>query len=374
MSDNERKKIIVSVISDLTTDQRVIRICTTLQAMGFEVLVMGRNLKGSLPLEKYVFTAIRLRCFFTRGTLQYAEFMIKLFFRLFFTKTDYLLANDLDTLLPNFLVSRLRRKYLFYDTHEYFTEVEELTRSPFKKKIWKKIEDNIFPKLKTVYTVTNSVRNAYEKEYPIHIGVIRNLPVTVSVTPAPIPENWKDKIILIVQGAGMNMGKSCIEMIDALPLLGKRFHLVFIGGGTAWNLLKRRRQELQLHDRIDMIDRMPPAKLKTYTAIAHLGISLESPKVKNYLYSLPNKVVDYIHAGVPVLATAVPEVKQIIDEYKCGLCITDTSPGFIARTITELFNDEKKYQSLKANTKRAAEDLCWEKEQGKLEDIYRTFL
>lgn len=371
---NKRKKITVSVITDLATDQRVIRICTTLQTMGFDVHVVARELPGSLPLETYAFTASRLRCFFSKGTMQYAEFMTRLFLRLFFTKTDYLLSNDLDTLLPNYIISKLRRRYLFYDTHEYFTGVPELDASPFKKEIWKAIEDWIFPKVKTVYTVNHSVKNEYEKEYGVPVSVIRNVPFTKEITPAPLPESWKDKIILLAQGAGLNEGRSCVEMIDAMPYLDERFHLVFIGSGNYWKQLEEKRKELHLEHRIDMMERMLPSVLKTYTPLAHLGISLDSFHYKNFLFNLPNKVFDYIHAGVPLFATAIPEIKQIIDEYQCGIYTTDTSPKAIAERILALFADEKYYLFVKNNTQLAAKELCWEKEEEKLKIIYQPFL
>ncbi len=371
---NKRKKIIVSVITDLATDQRVIRICTTLQNIGFDVHVIARQLRNSLPLENYAFAASRIRCSFTKGTAQYAEFMTKLFFRLLFTKGDYLLANDLDTLLPSYLVSKLKSKYLFYDTHEYFTGVPELANSPAKRKIWKKLEDFLFPKLKTVYTVNDSVKNEYQNEYHLPISVVRNVPVTKTIITAPLPDNWKGKIILLAQGAGLNEGRSCIEMIDALPLLDECFHLVFIGGGTAWEMLKQRRQELHLEHRIDMMERMLPSQLKTYTPLAHLGISLDSFTDKNCLFNLPNKVFDYIHAGVPLFATAIPEIKYIVDQYQCGICITDTSPKAIAERITALFNNEEEYYFFKNNTRLAAKELCWEKEEEKLNAIYQSFV
>lgn len=369
-----KKKIVVSVITDLATDQRVIRICSTLQEMGFEVTVLARKFSDSLTLEKYNFKARRFRCYFRKGTMQYAEFMIQLFFRLMFTRTNYFLANDLDSLLPNYLVSKIRPKYLFYDTHEYFTGVPELTNSPIKYKIWKGIEDWIFPKLKTVYTVNDSVKNEYEKEYPVKLKVIRNVPFTTHILPSTMPANWDGKIILLAQGAGLNPGRSCIEMIDAMPYLDDRFHLVFIGGGTAWEDLKKRREELKLENRIDMLGKMLPSKLKSYTALAHLGLSMDSFEDKNYLFNLPNKVFDYLQASVPLFATAIPEVKKIIDDYDCGIAITNTAPDYLAEVITELFANSDRYNELKQNAAQAAKDLCWEKEEEKLKDIYRPFL
>ena len=370
----KKKKITVSVISDLATDQRVIRISSTLQQMGFEVLVIARQLRNSLPLEQYPFAATRIRCYFSKGIMQYAEFMLKLFLKLLFTKTDYLLANDLDTLLPDFLISKLKNKYLFYDTHEYFTGVPELAHSPLKRKVWKRLEDIIFPKLKTVYTVNDSVKNEYEKEYHIPIGIIRNVPVTRHVVPASLPPNWQGKIILLAQGAGFNEGRSCVEMIEAMPYLDSRFHLVFIGGGNQWGKLQQRRKELHLEERFDMLPKMLPLVLKTYTPLAHLGISLDTFTDKNCLFNLPNKIFDYIHAGVPIFSTAIPEIKNIVDTYHCGIYITNTSPQAIAKCITALFADKPYYELLKSNTLVAAKELCWEKEAEKLKTIYSPFL
>lgn len=371
---NPKKQITASVISDLATDQRVIRICNSLQQMGFEVSVIARHLNNSLPLEAYLFKTKRIHCYFTKGIMQYAEFNIKLFFVLLFTKTYYLLANDLDTLLPNFLISKLRGKYLFYDTHEYFTGVPELSHSHAKRKAWKKLEDWIFPKLKTVYTVNTSVKNEYEGEYHVPVSIVRNVPVTQKLTMAEMPQHWKDKIILLAQGAGFNEGRSCMEMVEAMPYLDKKFHLVFIGGGNQWEKLMQKRTELGLENRFDMLNKMLPSTLKTFTSMAQLGISLDSFTDKNCLFNLPNKVFDYLHAGVPMLVTAIPEVKKVVEQYGCGICIIDTSPQSIACIITNLFNNGDHYKTMKKNAILAAKDLCWEKEEEKLKTIYATFL
>lgn len=372
-----KKRILVSVISDLSTDQRVIRICNSLQSMGFSVTVIARCFKDSLPLQSYLFQAERIHCYFRKGILQYAEFNLKLFGRLLFRKTDYFLSNDLDTLIPNFMVSRVRRKYLFYDSHEYFTGVPELRHSPLKRKTWKKVEDLILPRLRTVFTVNQSVKDAYEQEYPqLNFTIVRNVPVTsaVEITPAPLPERWKDKIILMAQGAGLNEGRSCMELIEALPLLDARFHVVFIGGGTAWHALQARRKELQLEHRIDMMDKMLPSQLKSYTRLAHIGFSLDSFEDKNCLFNLPNKIFDYLHAGIPIIATAIPEVKLIVEQYACGVCLYDTSPLTLSATITALIEDKKRYEMYIDNAKKAAMELCWEKEEGILKAVYQNYL
>ena len=368
------KKITVSVISDLTTDQRVIRISSTLQHMGFDVTVIARAFPDSLALESYPFKAKRIRCYFRKGFLQYAEFNLKLFFRLLFCKTDYLLANDLDVLMPNYIISKLRNKKIFYDTHEYFTGVPELKNAPVKRKIWKWIEDRIFPKLKVVYTVNDSVKNTYENEYGNKLGVIRNVPVTSNTASKPLPKEWEGKKILLMQGAGINVGRGGLELLEAMRLLSNDYLLVYIGGGTQWETIAQNRIAWQLEDRVEMIGKLPPSQLKQYTGLAHIGFSLDSFDDINYLFNLPNKIFDYIHAGVPLIATAIPEVERIVESYKCGICIPDLKPATIAKAITAMMEDKTVYDQYKLNCLEAAKELCWENESKKLIAIYQPYL
>lgn len=368
------KKILVSVISDLTTDQRVIRICSTLQQMGFEVTVLARSFDNSLPLDEYIFKANRIKCNFRKGILQYAEFNFKLFWQLLFSKTDYFLANDLDTLIPNFIVGKLRGKKLMYDTHEYFTGVPELKDSHLKRKIWKFFENWIFPKLKTVYTVNNSVRSKYFEEYGNEIGIVRNVPITEMVEPYPLPKHWENNIILMMQGAGINEGRGGIELLEAMKYLPDNFLLVMIGSGTQWEEIKQKRIEWNLMDKVEMIDKLPPAKLKKYTGLATIAFSLDSFGDLNCLYNLPNKIFDYIHAGVPVIATAIPEVKYIVEKYRCGVCIESNAPQILADTVLKMMADQQTYDVYKQSCVAAAKELCWENEREILKAIYKPYL
>ena len=368
------KTITVSVISDLTTDQRVIRICDTLQKMGFNVFVIARSFKNSLPLDKYSFKATRIQCYFRKGIMQYAEFNFKLFCKLMFCKTDYLLANDLDVLIPNYVLGKVRSKFLFYDTHEYFTGVPELKNSHVKRKVWKFFEDIIFPKLKVVYTVNNSVKNKYFEQYRNKISVVRNVPVTKNKNPLELPEKWKNKTILLLQGAGVNEGRGGIELLEAMKYLPENYLLVFIGSGNQWENIKQKRILWNLQDKVEMIDKLPPAALQQYTALAQIGFSLDSFDDLNCLYNLPNKIFDYMHAGVPVIATAIAEVKYIIDKYKCGVLIKSNDAKTIAAAVINILKDQIIYESYKINCLKAAAELCWENESKKLEKIYQPYL
>jgi len=116
------QRIIISVTNDLVSDQRIKKICNTLQELNYDIILVGRLLSNSLPLKRD-YKIIRMRLLFKNGFLFYAEYNIRLFLKLLFLRKDILLANDLDTLLPNYLISKIFSKKLVYDSHELFTEV-----------------------------------------------------------------------------------------------------------------------------------------------------------------------------------------------------------------------------------------------------------
>ena len=130
------QRVVVSVTNDLSTDKRVHKICSTLQKNGFDVLLLGRKKNNSIELLPRSYDTRRMNLFFEKGALFYAEFQLRLFLILLFEKYSVLYANDLDTLLPNYLSSIIKKKLLIYDTHELFCEVPELQNRPYKKKIW----------------------------------------------------------------------------------------------------------------------------------------------------------------------------------------------------------------------------------------------
>lgn len=370
----KRRKIIVSVISDLVSDQRVHKVCIYLIQKGYEVILVGRQFSQSQPVGDRVYKTERLQCYFKKGILQYAEFNLKLFFWLIGKKADVYLSNDLDTLLPNYLHSTFRNKHLVYDSHEYFTGTPELQHKTTKRKVWQWLEKKLMPKADFLYTVNQSIADLYKKDYDVNMRVVRNVPLvskSIIYTGSPIFE--KNKFVLLLQGAGINKDRGAEELIEAIALLPDNFLLLLIGSGDAWDTLKNKTQQLHLHEKIHFIEKVPFEKLKHYTSKAHLGISLDKPNCINHQLSLPNKVFDYIHAGVPVLASNMVEVKKVIDTYEVGHCIDEITPVTIADAIKWIHNHPEVYQKWKENTKKAAEALTWENEQ-KVLDSYFSLL
>lgn len=357
----------MSVISDLVTDQRVHKVCMYLHEKNLDVLLVGRSFSNSHVLESRAYRSRRLSCFFRKGPLQYIEFNLRLLLFLLFEPATFLVSNDLDTLAPNYLVSRVKSIRLVYDAHEYFTGVPELMDRPIKRSIWKWLEARMLPKIKRSYTVNNSIRELYKKEYGINMEVVRNLPYRQEVE-KPGPEVIPYRLIL--QGAGMNRDRGIEETILAMKQLPDFFSLLLVGGGSIWNELQLMTKSENLDDRIQFIPTLPFAQLRAVTQTAWLGISMDKPVSPNNTYSLPNKLFDYIHSGIPVVASSLPEVKTIIEQYAVGLCIDQVTPESIASAIQFVYHHPDKYHEWQRNTAIAAAELNWDMETQQLGKVY----
>jgi glycosyltransferase involved in cell wall biosynthesis len=368
-------RVILTVSNDLASDQRVRKMCLTLVQKGYEVFVIGRRLAHSADYNPGSYAAHRMKLMFNRGPLFYAELNIRFFIFLLFKKADVIHANDLDTLLPAWLVATIRRKKLVYDTHEYFTGVPELQNRPFTRKVWKSIERFILPRLPYVITVNDSIARLYEKEYGLSkIHVIRNIPVAqteiIPASPAMLGRLPENTFRLIIQGNGINMDRGAEEAVEAMQWLNDCC-LIIAGSGDVLPLLHRKVEALQLQKRVIFFEKMPYAQLMGLTAMCHLGLSLDKDTNINYKLSLPNKLFDYLRAGIPVLSSNLPELRNIIESYNVGWLLEEVAPRVLADKIQFIVSDLSGYKSVKSTISEAAKQLCWENEVLSLKHIYK---
>ena len=367
--------MIVSVINDLVTDQRVHKVCQTLSGMGFDVLLVGRRLKVSPKMEQRPYRTHRMRLFFEKGPLFYLEFQFRLLFFLLFHRARLLVSNDLDTLAPNRVTAFLKSIPLVYDAHEYFTGVPELMHHPLKRKTWKLLERICLPKVNEAFTVNASIAGLYEKEYGIHMKVVRNLPEKF---PFQVADRRQlglpyDKRILILQGSGINIQRGAEELVEALQYIDNTVLLV-LGGGDVLPLLRQQVSALKLSDKVLFRPRMPYQEMMQYTAVSDLGLSLDKGHSVNYLFSLPNKIFDYIHAGIPVLVSDLPEVRKVVESYAVGDFIPSHDPVQIADKINDIFAHPERMTNWKLNTEKARRELNWEKESEVLKTVYKQYV
>jgi glycosyltransferase involved in cell wall biosynthesis len=361
------KRVYIAVTNDLITDNRVHKVAQTLLKSNAEVILLGAKKYQNMPVGKRQYATKRFTMLFKKGFLFYAEYNIRLFLFLLFRKFDIIVANDLDTLLASYCASLIRRKKIVYDSHEFFTEVPELVHRKFPRRVWLLIEKLILPHIPFAYTVSESIAKTYQKLYNIEMKVVKNFPL-YNFGSIDFVETKNGQYQILYQGA-LNVGRGLEQMIDAMPFL-ENVHFNIIGDGDLTNKLKNQVKEKKLENKITFKGRIPFQELTAETQKADLGIALEENIGLNYYYALPNKLFDYIQSGVPVLVSPFPEMQKIVNKYNIGTVYDHKEPKMLAKKIDEIFRLKNRYQKWKNNTRKAAKELCWEKEEKILIDIY----
>jgi len=377
------KRIYFTVTNDLNYDQRMIRICRSLAANGYSVVLVGRRQTGSIPLKNEPFGQKRLACWFSKGKLFYMEYNTRLFFYLLTRRMDAICAIDLDTILPCLLVSRLKKVVRIYDAHELFSEMKEVISRPAVKKAWTRLERMTVPRFPQGYTVSQSIAEEFRKRYAVEYELIRNVPVLQDVRP-PESRVTKERSLpannalpaagekyILYQGAvnearGLEFLIPAMQDIDCL--------LLICGEG---NLLKECRAltaEYGLEDKVRFTGRIEPGPLAEITGNAYIGINLVEPVGLNQLYSLANKFFDYMHAAVPQVSMDFPEYRRINEERPIGLLIDDLSEKKIKAAINNLLENDVLYHMLQDNCKTARLLYNWQEEEKKLLRFYKKML
>lgn len=359
--------------NDLYTDQRVHKVCTFLFENGFEVMLLGRFLPNSKSLESRSYATRRFALWFKKGALFYANLNLRFFFYLLFHKCDLILANDLDTLLAARIAQKIKGNCeLVYDSHEFYTGVPELVARPRVQKIWEKIEARIFPRLKKIYTVNQSIADLYEAKYKKKLVVVRNVSPMIGVLKAVTRADYQfpaDKKMLILQGAGINVDRGAEELVEAMIQVEDAF-LAIVGDGDVVPQLMDYVQRNHLEEKVFFLGKKPYSEMLAISRLADIGLSLDKGTNINYQNSLPNKIFDYIQAGTPILASDMKEVKHIIEGYQVGEVVREVTSAELAKKLNILLKNDKKRAEYAENCLKAAQILNWENESKQLEQIY----
>lgn len=357
------KKIYFTVTNDLTYDQRMHRICNSLAAAGYGVVLVGRNLRHSLPLSAERYGQKRLRCFFNKGFLFYAEYNLRLLAYLFAQKPDAVCAVDLDTILPCLLVSKVKSVPRIYDAHEYFTEMKEVRTRPLVKRFWTAVERFAVPKFQHGYTVSQGLADAFAETYNRRYGVIRNLPVLQPLRTAP-----REKFILY--GGAVNEGRGFEVLIPAMKEINCK--LVICGDGNFMDKLIALIKVHGVEHKVELKGMTLPADLRAVMGKAWLGVGLAEREGLNQWQALPNKFLDYMHAGLPQVAVNFPEYRKINNEYEVAVLMDLLSPKAVAATVNDCLKDESSWVRLHRNSLKAREVFCWQREENILLRFYQS--
>ena len=367
---NRSGNLIFAVTNDLSYDQRMIRICSSLARAGYQVTLVGRFLPASIPLAPMPYHQFRMRCINNTGFLFYAEFNIRLLFYLLYNKAALVCAIDLDTILPCYLASVIKNIPRVYDAHELFCEMKEVVTRPRIYRFWKSIEKFAIPRFKHGYTVNKLIADIFEKEYGVRYEAIRNVPYKFKKPADPITLH-NNKRFILYQGA-VNEGRSFETLIPAFKSIDA--NLVICGDGNFMHQAKQIVKDYHLENKIRFTGWLSPDILKSYTASAYIGVNIIENNGLSNQFSLSNRFFDYIQTGLPQVCVDYPAYREINNEYNCAYLIKNTDTPTIAAALNRLLTDEKLYNELQENCEKAASKYNWNIEEQKLLNFYKIIL
>ena len=364
-------RLLFAATTDLVHDQRMQRICGSLQAAGYQVELVGwaRPASEALPAQSY--RQYRLRGWFQTGKLFYLEYNLRLLLHLLRRRADAWCAVDLDTALPMWLRARLGGQPLVYDAHELFTETPEVVGRPAVQRAWRWVEGFVVPRARLAYTVGPALARVFEARYGRPFAVVRNAsrPGPPLAAAAAAPGGGGGYVLY--QGV-LNVGRGLEALLDAMPQV--RGRLVLCGEGDCSAALRARAAGLGLlaSGQVEFRGYVRPDALRAVTAQAAVGVMLLENRGLSYYYSLANKFFDYVHAGIPQVLIDFPEYRALNETHDVAELVPDLAPGPLAAALNRLLpgGDAARAQQLAANCRRAAPHLSWEREEKVLVDLY----
>jgi len=356
--------IYFTVTNDLSYDQRMDRICNSLAQEGYNVCLIGRTTKKSIPLIHKAYQQKRLNCFFQKGKRFYIEYNFRLFFFLLFKKMDAICAIDLDTILPCFWIARLKKIEKIYDAHELFCEMKEIVSRPAVYKIWKSIERYTVPHFTHCYTVNQIIADEFQKMYGIKAEVIRSMALKKADN-----TNAKKERFILYQGA-VNEGRCFETLIPAMKMVDST--LIICGDGNFMEQAQKLVIEHQLQEKVIFKGMLPPDELRHFTQSAYIGITLFDAEGKSNYYSLANRFFDYLHNGTPQICVNFPIYASMNNLHEIAVLVNDTETQTLANAINQLLHDETKWNRLHQQCAAAASVWNWQNEEKKLIGFYRN--
>jgi len=178
--------------------------------------------------------------------------------------------------------------------------------------------------------------------------------------------------IILYQG-GIIKGRGLENLIVAMRYV-KSPILIIMGEGRIKKELKNLALNYKVSKRVFFVDAVPPKEVLFYACSANIGVApIENINFSKY-YCLPNKLFEYLMAGLPVAVSDLPEMAKIVKEYEVGEIFDPDDPKDIARTINEILKKKTKYNLMKDNIKKVVKVYNWENESTKLIKVYETLL
>ena len=358
-------------------DSRVRREAEALVEAGHDVTVLELAAVDSDRLDGYARRSV-LPPAWVKRRIPFALYRLA-FFATFVrgilaVRPDVVHAHDAAMLLPGLVGSRLTGAKLVYDSHELATSV------PYRERTWalfvEAIERLAVPRAVAVITVSDSIADRLRERYrlshrPVVVRNVTDLELDPDQQAGLREAVGADSAPLVLHQGAAAPDRGCETLVRSLAHLPDPVRLVFLGDGEPGfdARLRTLADDLGVGDRVTILPSVPLDRLLAHTREADLGVTLLEDTCENHRLALPNKLFEYVAAGVPVVASDFPEMGRVVRDYGIGWTTDPADPAGVAAAISDGLA-QRGDEELAERLRRAAAELRWPVERGRLVELY----
>lgn len=295
---------------------------------------------------------------------------------------DLIHAHDANTLMVVGCAARRLRVPFVYDSHELWTKRNIAISRPLAKRLEGPMERYWIRRAAGVITVSPGIVGWLQDNYGLAQAptLVRNIPPLSTATPLASSGRLRELAGLdadssvIVYCGSITTNRGIERGIEALPYLDEKVHLVLLGPGSPAQLaiVASLAKSLGVTDRVHVVGAVPSEEVSAAMADAEVSLVLTRPVVLSYAFSLPNKLFESLHAGIPVLVSDTPDASALVREYGLGEVVADgAAPSEVADMIRRVIEGA---DGFRANAAKASQVLNWQHEVEKLIDVHDAAL
>ena len=364
-----------------TNDTRVEKEARTLVAAGHRVTILADDGPG-LP-ERETRDGSEVIRVARRGAnlpgLRFVAHDRRLSRRLRALRPTVLHAHDSNALVPVAIAARRLRVPFVYDAHDLWLGRPRRERSRFyfalSQLYYGVVERLLVPRAAATITVSPPIVAHLRKRYRLReVFLVPNYPDIAAdlrrreLRDLPGGDANDPAAPVVLYLGGLMAGRGLEQLVDAIGMLPS-VQLVLLGSGVLEASLLSRAAERGA--RVHLLAPVPPAEVESYAASADLGVNAIVGSSLNDSYALPNKLFHYMGAGIPVVASDFPHVREIVEGARCGVLADTRRPGAIADAIRSILADPEEAAAMGARGRAAVLDrYSWSASASVLREVY----